>query len=131
MDESRHGREGGRIMGKASETRRAEDSGEHRVVALDVPGHAAKVFRRGAAHVDKGLSRGQIAALAGMPSHARLVGRILANLPSGTKLPWHRVINSQGKITNPDPTRQRARLEEEGITLVSGRVNLKTYGWQP
>ena len=30
---------------------------------------------------------GQVAALAGMPAHARLVGRTLANLPAGTRLP--------------------------------------------
>lgn len=76
-------------------------------------------------------SYGQVAALAGMPAHSRLVGRILSNLPRGTRLPWHRVINSQGRITNPDPARQLARLEEEGITLINGRVSLKNYGWQP
>ncbi len=79
----------------------------------------------------KVASYGQVAALAGMPSHSRLVGRILSNLPRGTRLPWHRVINSQGRITNPDPARQLARLEAEGITLINGRVSLKTYGWQP
>jgi len=79
----------------------------------------------------KVASYGQVAALAGMPSHSRLVGRILSNLPRGTKLPWHRVINSQGRITNPNPARQQARLEKEGIALSNGRVSLKTYGWQP
>ena len=74
---------------------------------------------------------GQIARLAGIPQHARLVGRILSSLPRGTKLPWHRVINSQGRISNPDPARQRARLEGEGITLVNGRVSLRHYQWQP
>ena len=72
---------------------------------------------------------GQIAALAGMPAHSRLVGRILGKLPPGTRLPWHRVINSQGRITNPNRSRQQSRLEKEGITLVGGRVSLKHYGW--
>ena len=36
-------------------------------------------------------SYGQIAALAGMPRHARLVGRTMRELPKGSKLPWHRV----------------------------------------
>lgn len=74
-------------------------------------------------------SYGQVARLAGMPSHARLVGRILSRLPAGTKLPWHRVVNSQGRITNPGRDRQQKRLEAEGVTLVNGRVSLKHYGW--
>ena len=74
---------------------------------------------------------GQIAALAGMPSHSRLVGRILTRLPAGSRLPWHRVINSQGRITNPNKAKQRARLKAEGITPVKGRVNLRLYQWEP
>ncbi len=74
---------------------------------------------------------GQVARLAGMPSHARLVGRILSQLPARTKLPWHRVLNSQGRITNPGRQRQQSRLEAEGVTLINGRVSLKVYGWDP
>ncbi len=74
---------------------------------------------------------GQVANLAGMPQQSRLVGRILARLPKGTRLPWHRVINSQGKISNPDPGRQKERLEKEGIVFVNGRINLKIYRWVP
>jgi methylated-DNA-protein-cysteine methyltransferase-like protein len=72
---------------------------------------------------------GQVAKLAGMPSHARLVGRILSQLPTGTQLPWHRVVNSQGLITNPSVQRQQKRLEDEGVTLINGRVSLRIYGW--
>ena len=72
---------------------------------------------------------GQIATLAGMPSHSRLVGRILSQLPADTTLPWHRVINSQGKITNPGRELQKSRLEEEGVTLINGRVSLRLYRW--
>jgi len=74
---------------------------------------------------------GQVASLAGMPQQSRLVGRILSRLPRGTKLPWHRVINSQGKISNPNPDRQTERLEKEGVTLINGRVSLKNYRWEP
>lgn len=74
---------------------------------------------------------GQVAALAGMPQQSRMIGRILSRLPKGTRLPWHRVINSQGKISNPNPDRQRERLEAEGVALINGRVRLKTYQWQP
>ena len=78
----------------------------------------------------KVASYGQIARLAEMPSHARLVGRILSQLPADTKLPWHRVVNSQGKITNPGRVRQEARLAEEGVNLLNGRVSLKLSGWE-
>lgn len=74
---------------------------------------------------------GQVAQLAGMPQQSRLVGTILSRLPSGTRLPWHRVINSQGRISNPNAARQKDRLAAEGVTLISGRVRLKDYQWQP
>lgn len=74
---------------------------------------------------------GQVAAMAGMPKQSRLVGRILSSLPTGTRLPWHRVINSQGGISNPNRQAQQERLEAEGITLVNGRVSLREYGWEP
>ena len=73
---------------------------------------------------------GQIARLAGMPHQSRLVGRVLSQLPRSTRLPWHRVINSQGKISNPNPERQQQRLAREGITLIRGRVSLKLYQWE-
>ena len=74
---------------------------------------------------------GQIAAMAGFPEQSRMVGRILSRLPKGSKLPWHRVINSQGKISNPNPARQQEKLEADGVTLINGRVRLKLYKWEP
>ncbi len=74
---------------------------------------------------------GQVAGLAGFPQNARLVGRILSKLPAGTKLPWHRVVNSAGKISNPNPQRQTERLQQEEVVLINGRINLKLYGWTP
>ncbi len=73
---------------------------------------------------------GQVARLAGMPQQSRLVGRVLAGLPRATKIPWHRVINSQGKLSNPNPQRQAERLAEEGVVMLNGRIRLKTYQWQ-
>lgn len=74
---------------------------------------------------------GQIARLAGLPQQARLVGRILARLPAETRLPWHRVVNSRGEISNPNPTRQYQHLAKEGIAVANHRVSLRTYQWQP
>lgn len=73
---------------------------------------------------------GQIARLAGIPQQSRLVGRVLSRLPKGTRLPWHRVINSQGKISNPNPERQLEKLAEDGVSTVNGRVSLKLYQWK-
>ena len=42
------------------------------------------------------LTYGDVAALAGLPGHARLVGYALHALPPGTTVPWHRVINARG-----------------------------------
>lgn len=73
---------------------------------------------------------GQIAELAGLPGGARQVGLTLSQLPTGTKLPWHRVINAAGRISITDPSRQRALLESEGVVFENGRVNLKRFRWR-
>ena len=77
---------------------------------------------------------GQVADMAGLPRAARLVGTALKNLPNGTKLPWHRVINAGGRISLPmdgNGKVQKMRLEKEGVVFLNGRVNLRVYGWQP
>ena len=76
---------------------------------------------------------GQVAMVAGLPS-ARMVGRALAALPDRSDVPWHRVINSQGKLAlrsdgKPDPE-QRRRLRAEGVVLDRlGRVDFATVAW--
>lgn len=82
---------------------------------------------------------GQIAALAGMPRHARQAGYALAATPEGMKIPWHRVINAQGRISlrlrqwdSGSDDYQRILLEAEGVVFDrSGRVDLKCFRWQP
>jgi len=78
---------------------------------------------------------GQVAALAGLPGHARQVGYALHALPEGTRLPWHRVINARGEVSlrrTPGPElSQRMLLEREGIRFDSrGRVDLDVCGWR-
>ena len=68
---------------------------------------------------------GQVAALAGMPRHARLVGRTLRDLPRGSRLPWHRVVNASLRISTRAGgavSTQRQRLEAEGVEFVGERV---------
>ena len=76
-------------------------------------------------------SYGQIAALIGLPSHARFVGRTLGNLPKGSKLPWHRVVNAGLRISQRGggEARQKALLEKEGVTFIGARV-AKGHRWE-
>ena len=77
---------------------------------------------------------GQVAALAGLPRHARLVGYALFALPEAREVPWHRVINAQGRVSSrsePGPAGfQQHLLEEEGVQFdPSGRVDLERFRW--
>ncbi len=79
---------------------------------------------------------GQVAALAGLPGHARQVGYALHALPEGTSVPWHRVVNAQGGIsvrTMPGAELvQQQLLAREGIRLdARGRVTLSRTRWVP
>jgi len=75
----------------------------------------------------------QIAWLAGLPGRARLVGRVLGE-PHGLDVPWHRVINAQGKLSlpiNSEPyLEQRRRLREEGVLFKGERIDLRRYQWR-
>jgi len=81
----------------------------------------------------KVASYGQIAELAELPRQARAVGKMMSQLPKDTALPWHRVINAQGRISFPVDSegyqRQRVRLEDEGIEFIGERISLKHYRW--
>ncbi|MEJ2762730.1 MGMT family protein [Photobacterium sp. MCCC 1A19761] len=75
---------------------------------------------------------GDIAKFAGYPGYHRQVGRLLATLPEGSTLPWHRVVNAQGMISQQghDLHRQRQRLLAEGIEVSeTGKLPLRRYRW--
>ena len=59
----------------------------------------------------------------------RWVGGAMAACPDD--VPWQRVINSQGKISErAGAEKQRQLLEEEGIIFdAKDRIDLKKYGW--
>lgn len=86
-------------------------------------------------YVPKGkvITYGQLATLAGLPGAARLAGTLLCGLPDNTDLPWHRVINAQGKISLPQSSaayaEQKRRLEAEGIEFKNQKINLRIYGY--
>jgi methylated-DNA-protein-cysteine methyltransferase related protein len=79
---------------------------------------------------------GTVAKLAGLDGQARLVGYALSALRDGTSVPWHRVINAQGRLSlelaaSSSGTTQRLRLEREGVPVdAAGRVSLERFGWR-
>lgn len=64
---------------------------------------------------------------------ARMVGYCLGNMEGPKNLPWHRVVNSQGRISSRgdgySDELQRVLLEDEGVEFSDGRVNLKRFLW--
>lgn len=82
----------------------------------------------------KVASYGQIAALAGAPNGARQVARLLHSSSGKHRLPWHRVVNSQGRISLPPGgglELQKKLLEAEGIRFEEGRIDVNRFGWRP
>ena len=85
--------------------------------------------------VGKVATYGQIAQLAGLPKHARLVGYVLKHMDEDVDLPWHRVMNSQGRISlnkldESANNIQQQKLLEEGVVVIAGKVDLKKYQWK-
>jgi methylated-DNA-protein-cysteine methyltransferase related protein len=73
------------------------------------------------------LGYGELAARAGLPGRARLAARVLSQLPSGSQLPWYRVVRANHCIAfapgSADFARQRQLLLAEGCEVSdSGRV---------
>lgn len=77
-------------------------------------------------------SYGAIAQRAGLPGRARLVGKLLGEVPDGMVLPWFRVLRSSGRIAFPPGSRgfreQSRLLRAEGVEVKNGRVPLSRFG---
>lgn len=77
------------------------------------------------------LNYGEVARLAGLPGRARLVGRALARAPKKRALPWHRVVNAQGRISFAADSvrgqRQRRLLEDEGVEFDGEIIDLERF----
>jgi methylated-DNA-protein-cysteine methyltransferase-like protein len=80
------------------------------------------------------LTYGEVARLAGMGRMARRVSQAMRRAPRDRRLPWHRVVNAQGKISFPEDSRgyrqQRQRLEDEGVVFLQGKIDLDKFGYQ-
>jgi methylated-DNA-protein-cysteine methyltransferase-like protein len=81
-------------------------------------------------------SYGQIAKQAGLPPRAaRMVGRALGAAPQELQLPWHRIVNAQGRIAIPESSRgyerQQELLRAEGVEVDNGALDMDRYRWEP
>jgi methylated-DNA-protein-cysteine methyltransferase-like protein len=76
---------------------------------------------------------GDIAAVAGLPGRARLVGTVLRQSPAERRLPWFRVINASGRsslaVGSDGHLSQLRSLQAEGVEFRGGRVDLARFGW--
>lgn len=85
--------------------------------------------------VGRVMTYGQIADILGEGYTARTVGYVM-HAAETEKVPWQRVINSQGscsteKLTIPHNIQQKI-LEDEGIIFSDkGKCDLKKYRWFP
>lgn len=72
------------------------------------------------------MSYGEVAARAGLPRRARMVGRALGMAPDHLDLPWHRVVRADGHIGLPAGSAgyrsQCRKLAAEGVLVREGRV---------
>ena len=80
---------------------------------------------------------GQIADLIGVYGCARQVGWALRRLKLPSTVPWHRVVNAQGRISmslsrEGSDWMQRELLMAEGIPVdAEGRLPLRQFLWHP
>lgn len=85
--------------------------------------------------VGKVTTYGIIAAAAGNHCGARQVARILYSSSDKHNLPWHRVVNAEGRISERSSMshiEQKQLLEKEGVSFdTMQRINFDTYLWLP
>lgn len=77
---------------------------------------------------------GQVASLAGNKRWARVVGYALHNNPDQSKIPCHRVVNRDGRVSVAfvfgGENEQIRLLQNEGVEVVDGFVDLEKYRWE-
>jgi methylated-DNA-protein-cysteine methyltransferase-like protein len=103
------------------------------------PGGSGRLYGRiydVARRIPKGrvATYGQLAAIVGRCT-PRQVGYAMAAVPYGSDVPWHRVINGRGMVSErgggDGASVQRQMLEAEGVRFDEwGRVDLSVVGWK-
>ena len=78
---------------------------------------------------------GRVAALAGNRRGARQVARVLHSSSRRENLPWHRVVNRDGRISLDKLQgydEQKRLLMAEGVRFdETDRIDLDLFGWSP
>ena len=76
----------------------------------------------------------QVAEMAGNKKMSRAVGNALHKNPDPEHIPCFRVVNSKGELAPAfafgGEDEQRKRLEEDGVEVKDGKVDLKKYGME-
>lgn len=77
---------------------------------------------------------GQLARIEGRCT-SRMVGYAMAALPEGRALPWHRVVNARGSVSERrgggGTSRQEALLRADGLLFdARGRLDLERVSWE-
>ncbi len=109
--------------------------------ADDLEAATLRPFRDAVARVVRSVPPGRVAtygavaAWAGRPGAARVVGGALRSLAAeDPTFPWHRIINAQGGISTYKVGAgelQEALLRREGVRVVNGAVDLSAYAFRP
>lgn len=77
------------------------------------------------------MTYGQIAEYLGNKRLARVVGNILHNNPNERLYPCYKVVDSKGRLSwnfaFGGIDAQKAKLEDEGIAVIDGKVDLALY----
>jgi methylated-DNA-protein-cysteine methyltransferase-like protein len=81
-------------------------------------------------------SYGAIANAVGYPAMSRMVGRIVGCYNGKEELPFHRVVNSNGRLSGKmsfkHPMEMQERLESEHITVINDKIkDWKNLFWNP
>lgn len=83
----------------------------------------------------KVITYGDIAQWAGNPRGARGVGWLLHSCTKSHNLPWQRVVKAGGQLSfpvaSPHYLLQKELLEDEGILIHNGCVDLEKYLYSP
>ena len=74
----------------------------------------------------------KIAEIVGNPKLARTVGNALHRNPDHSSIPCHRVVNTKGELSKAYAfggiEGQKKFLQEEGVEVINGKVDLSKYG---
>lgn len=78
---------------------------------------------------------GEVAKLAGNPKWARVVGYALHVNPDRERIPCHRVVNREGRVSPAfafgGENEQIKLLSNEGVKVEDGKVDLSIYLYKP